>query len=618
MNRRQKTMVLRIAVSSLLLLVGLLISHELIRGAFLLASYLVIGWDVLKKAGGNILKGQIFDENFLMSIATLGAVLIGEYPEAVAVMLLYQIGEFFQSYAVQKSRKSIAALMDIRPDTAEVEREGSVQTVHPEDVNVDEIIVIKAGARVPLDAVVIEGTSALNTAALTGESHPRDVTVGDEIISGCINTSGLLRARVIKPYGESTVAKILDLVENASDKKARTESFITRFARIYTPAVVAAAALLFLIPPLFFGGAWREWGQRALNFLVVSCPCALVISVPLSFFGGLGSASKNGILIKGSQYLEALAQAETVAFDKTGTLTKGVFHVTAIHPDQLTEEELVQIAATVESYSEHPISRSIRAYFGSCYQGKPDADALSEVQEIPGQGVSVRYLGKTFHAGNDKLMNAIGVAMPNCPHIGTIVHVAQDDTYLGHIVIADEIKDGAKEAIAALRKEGVQRVVMLTGDSLAVAQDVAEKLGISEVHAQLLPAEKVERVEALIAEKSGKGQLLFVGDGINDAPVLTRADVGVAMGALGSDAAVEAADVVLMDDHPEKLALALRVSRKTLRIAGQNIVFALGVKGLVLILSAMGLASMWLAVFADVGVSILAILNAMRALSIQK
>ncbi len=610
MTKHQKTNLLRILLSGLGLIIALFLPEGLPRDLLLLAAYLTAGLDVLKEAFLGILHGQVFDENFLMALATLGAVAIGEYPEAVAVMVLYQIGELFQGYAVQKSRKSISTLMDIRPDTAEVERGGQLLTLSPDEVAVEEIIVIKAGARVPLDGMVIEGSSSLDTAALTGESLPRDVTVGDEVISGCVNHSGLLRVRVTKPYGESTVAKILDLVENASDKKARVESFITRFARIYTPAVVVAALLLFLFPPLVFGGSWKDWGERALNFLVVSCPCALVISVPLSFFGGIGGASKNGILIKGSNYLESLARAEIVVFDKTGTLTRGVFHVTVIHPEEISEQELLRIAATVESYSQHPISRSIRSF----YHGSIDQEALSDVQEIAGQGVSARYDGHTIYAGNAKLMDSLQIALPHCPHAGTIVHVAREKDYLGHIVIADEVKKGAAESIAALKEQGVQKTVMLTGDSQAVAAEVAGQLHIDQVFAGLLPAEKVAHVEALLTQKSKQGQLLFVGDGINDAPVLTRADVGVAMGGLGSDAAVEAADVVLMDDNPEKLPLGIRIARKTLGIARQNIVFALTVKGAVLLLSALGMANMWIAVFADVGVSIIAIVNAMRAL----
>lgn len=611
MSRGQKKDLTRVLISAALLLLGLLVLPEgAPRFIGLLAAYLLVGWDVLLRAGQGILRGQIFDENFLMSVATLGAVAVGEIPEAVAVMLLYQVGELFQSYAVGKSRKSISALMDIRPETANVERAEGVQTVSPEEVEVGEMIVIRAGERVPLDGMVVEGVSTLDTAALTGESLPRDVSAGGEVISGCVNQSGLLRVRVTKPYGESTVAKILDLVENASDKKARAESFITRFARIYTPAVCLAALLLFVLPPLFFSGDWTDWGLRALSFLVVSCPCALVISVPLSFFGGIGGASRHGILVKGSNYLEALAKAETVVFDKTGTLTQGSFRVTVVHPGQLGQEELLRIAATVESYSDHPISRSIRAH----YHGEIDTQGLSDVTEIAGQGVSARYKEHMVYAGNAKLMESISVALPDCPHAGTIVHVAVDQEYLGHIVIADEIKPRSASAIAALKRAGVRKTVMLTGDSQSVADEVAAKLHLDEVYAQLLPAQKVEHVEKLLAQKSGNGLLVFVGDGINDAPVLTRADVGVAMGALGSDAAVEAADVVLMDDNPEKLATAIRIARKTLSIARQNIVFALGVKALVLVLVAIGVADMWMAVFADVGVSILAILNAMRAL----
>ncbi|MEG2701821.1 MAG: heavy metal translocating P-type ATPase [Clostridia bacterium] len=614
MSPKQKRHLVRIAISAVLFILGILIPNEIARMAFLLAAYLIVGADVLKEAGEGIVHGQLFDENFLMSLATIGAIAIGEYPEAVAVMLLYQVGEWFQSYAVGKSRASISALMDIRPETAMVERNGKVISVEPEEVCIDEVFVVKAGEKIPLDGVVVEGASALNTAALTGESLPRDVGAGDEVISGCINQLGLLRVRATKVYTDSTVAKILDLVENASDKKARAESFITRFARVYTPAVCLAALLLFLLPPLLMGGGWVEFGKRALNFLVVSCPCALVISVPLSFFGGIGGAGKCGILVKGSNYLEALAKAEVVVFDKTGTLTRGTFHVTVIHPDEITEDELLRVAATVESCSDHPISRSICAQ----YHGKLQLEGLSDIQEIAGQGVMARLNGKLVSAGNQKLMDALGIATPNCPHAGTIVHIARDSDYLGHIVIADEIKAGAAEAIAALKREGVRKTVMLTGDSLAVAQEVAAKLGIDEVHAQLLPAQKVAEVERLLSEKSARGQLVFVGDGINDAPVLTRADIGVAMGALGSDAAVEAADVVLMDDNPLKLSKAVQISRKTLAIARQNIVFALAIKLGVLVLVGVGLANMWMAVFADVGVSVLAILNAMRALRFAK
>ena len=612
MSHRQKRDLLRIAVAAVLFLAGLLVPDETVRLILFLLAYLTVGLDVLKEAGEGIVHGQLFDENFLMSIATLGAMVVGEYPEAVAVMLLYHVGELFQSYAVGKSRASIASLMDIRPETAAVERDGGVVTVDPEEVAVGEVFVLKAGDRVPLDGVVLEGTSALNTAALTGESMPRDVAPGDEVISGCINQTGLLRVRATKLYTDSTVARILDLVENASDKKARVETFITRFARVYTPAVCGAALLLFLIPSLFVDGRWADWGMRALSFLVVSCPCALVISVPLSFFGGIGGAGKRGILVKGSNYLEALAKADIVVFDKTGTLTRGVFHVTVVHPDQISEEELLRIAATVENASDHPIGRSICAG----YHGELALDQLTGVRELPGAGMSAVLEGATVSVGNEKLMRSLGVELPDCPHAGTVVHVARDGAYLGHIVISDQIKEGSQEAIASLKHEGVRRTVILTGDSQAVAQDVAAKLGVDEAHAQLLPAQKVEQVERLLNEKKPGGTLVFAGDGINDAPVLTRADVGVAMGALGSDAAVEAADVVLMDDDPRKLATAIRISRRTLAITRQSIVFALAVKLLVLVLVAAGVANMWWAVFADVGVSVLAILNAMRALRV--
>ncbi|MEA4998718.1 MAG: heavy metal translocating P-type ATPase [Candidatus Limiplasma sp.] len=614
MSRRQKRTLLSILLSAALFTVALFLQEGSLRMVLLLAAYALSGWEVLLEAGRNILRGEVFDENFLMAIATVGAIVIGEYPEAVAVMLLYQIGELFQSYALGKSRRSIAALMDIRPDTATVERDGTTAVLSPEDVAVADVLVIKPGERVPLDGVILEGTSALNTAALTGESAPRDVTVGDEVISGCVNQSGLLRVRVTKPYSESTVSKILDLVENASVKKAKVENFITRFARVYTPLVCALALLLFVIPSLITGDA-RTWGERALSFLVVSCPCALVISVPLTFFGGIGGASKRGILVKGSNYLEQLADAEVVVFDKTGTLTEGAFRVTLVHPELVSEQELLRLAATVESYSDHPISRSIRAH----YHLPVDIQELANVQEIAGQGVTASLAGRTVYAGNEALMNAIGVAIPVCPHLGTIVHVAQDGTYLGHIVIADQIKATSKEAIAALRREGVRKTVMLTGDAKPVADYVAAELGLDEARAQLLPADKVAEVEALLSEtrQRGRGRLLFVGDGVNDAPVLTRADVGVAMGALGSDAAVEAADVVLMDDDPRKLALGMRIARRTLSIARQNIIFALVVKALTLLLVAVGLANMWLAVFADVGVSFLAILNASRALNVR-
>ena len=562
----------------------------------------------------NIAHGQVFDENFLMSLATVGALATGEYPEAVFVMLFYQVGELFQSYAVDQSRKSITSLMDIRPDYANIEVDGQLRQVDPEDVAVGDTIVIKAGERIPLDGVVLEGTSNVDTAALTGESLPREAQPGDDVISGCVNLSGLLRVRVTKAFEESTVAKILDLVENSSSKKARAENFITKFARYYTPAVVLAAVALALLPPLFTSIQWVDSIQRALNFLVVSCPCALVISVPLSFFGGIGGASKNGILVKGGNYLEVLAKTELVVFDKTGTLTRGVFNVTAIHPDHCGEAQLLELAALAERYSDHPISRSLKEAYGK----ELDASRVSNVEELSGRGVRATVDGRQICAGNDKLMEDIGVSWHPCHRVGTTVHVASDGVYLGHIVISDEVKPDAKEAITALKACGVRRTVMLTGDAKAVGESVAQELGLDEVHTQLLPADKVTRVEALLGEVSPKGALAFVGDGINDAPVLSRADIGIAMGGLGSDAAIEAADIVLMDDKPSKLADAIRIARRTLAIVRQNIVFALAVKFLVLALSAAGVANMWEAVFADVGVSVIAILNAMRALKTVK
>ena len=549
-----------------------------------------------------------------MSLATVGALATGEYPEAVFVMLFYQVGELFQSYAVDQSRKSITSLMDIRPDYANIEVDGQLRQVDPEDVAVGDTIVIKAGERIPLDGVVLEGTSNVDTAALTGESLPREAQPGDDVISGCVNLSGLLRVRVTKAFEESTVAKILDLVENSSSKKAKAENFITKFARYYTPAVVLAAVALALLPPLFPSIQWVDSIQRALNFLVVSCPCALVISVPLSFFGGIGGASKNGILVKGGNYLEVLAKTELVVFDKTGTLTRGVFNVTAIHPDHCGEAQLLELAALAESYSDHPISRSLKEAYGK----ELDASRVSNVEELSGRGVRATVDGRQICAGNDKLMEDIGVSWHPCHRVGTTVHVASDGVYLGHIVISDEVKPDAKEAITALKACGVRRTVMLTGDAKAVGESVAQELGLDEVHTQLLPADKVTRVEALLGEVSPKGALAFVGDGINDAPVLSRADIGIAMGGLGSDAAIEAADIVLMDDKPSKLADAIRIARRTLAIVRQNIVFALAVKFLVLALSAAGVANMWEAVFADVGVSVIAILNAMRALKTVK
>ena len=611
MSKKQKRMLFRVLASAVLFAVALLLPTEgWLRLFTFLIPYAVIAWDVLWRAVRNIAHGQVFDENFLMSLATVGALATGEYPEAVFVMLFYQVGELFQSYAVDQSRKSITSLMDIRPDYANIEVDGQLRQVDPEDVAVGDTIVIKAGERIPLDGVVLEGTSNVDTAALTGESLPREAQPGDDVISGCVNLSGLLRVRVTKAFEESTVAKILDLVENSSSKKAKAENFITKFARYYTPAVVLAAVALALLPPLFTSIQWVDSIQRALNFLVVSCPCALVISVPLSFFGGIGGASKNGILVKGGNYLEVLAKTELVVFDKTGTLTRGVFNVTAIHPDHCGEAQLLELAALAESYSDHPISRSLKEAYGK----ELDASRVSNVEELSGRGVRATVDGRQICAGNDKLMEDIGVSWHPCHRVGTTVHVASDGVYLGHIVISDEVKPDAKEAITALKACGVRRTVMLTGDAKAVGESVAQELGLDEVHTQLLPADKVTRVEALLGEVSPKGALAFVGDGINDAPVLSRADIGIAMGGLGSDAAIEAADIVLMDDKPSKLADAIRIARRTLAIVRQNIVFALAVKFLVLALSAAGVANMWEAVFADVGVSVIAILNAMRAL----
>ena len=575
-----------------------------------IVSYAVIGWDVLWRAVRNICHGQVFDENFLMTLATVGAFLTGEYREAVAVMLFYQVGELFQSYAVGKSRKSIASLMDIRPDSANVEREGQLVEVDPEEVAVGDAIVVKPGERIPIDGVVLEGESSIDTAALTGESCPRDVVPGDDVVSGCINRTGLLRVRTTKAFGESTVARILEMVENSSAKKAKAENFITRFARWYTPSVVIAAVLLAILPPLAMGGNWQEWLHRALIFLVISCPCALVISVPLSFFGGIGGASRQGILVKGANYLEALANAEIVVFDKTGTLTKGVFNVTAIHPDTCSESQLLEMAALAENYSDHPISRSIREAYGK----EIDTRRVQDTKEMSGRGVQATIDGKSVCVGNDKWMEEIGVKWHPCHRIGTTVHVAIDGEYAGHLVISDEVKPDAYTAIEALRAQNVKKTVMLTGDARTVGEKTAEELGIDQVFAQLLPTDKVEHVEALMREKSKNGKLVFVGDGINDAPVLSRADIGIAMGAMGSDAAIEAADIVLMDDKPSKIATAIRISQRTLRIVHQNIVFALVVKGIVLLLGALGISGMWEAVFADVGVSVIAILNAMRAL----
>ena len=617
MTKKQKKMLIRI-LCSFVLLVAAAIVEKLLPDALpqwgwllvFLAPYLLIGYDVLKEAVESIFHGQMLDEHFLMMVATVGALCVGELEEAVAVMLFYQVGELFQSYAVGKSRKSISALMDIRPDYANIERDGKLEQVDPEEIQVGDIIVVKAGEKVPLDGVVMEGKTTLNTAALTGESLPRDAAEGDEIISGCVNISGLIRVRVTKPFSESTVSRILELVENASNKKTRTERFITRFARIYTPAVVGAAVLLAIVPPLVLHGNWSDWIYRALTFLVVSCPCALVISVPLSFFGGIGGASSKGILVKGSNYIEALAHCETVVFDKTGTLTEGSFQVTAVHPDAVDEKELLRLAAAAESYSDHPISLSLKA---ACHDSI-DSKLVTNVHEIAGKGVQAEFEGHTLSVGNGKLMESLGIEEHKCHKVGTIVHVAMDGKYLGHIVISDVIKPDAAKAIANLKACGVQRTVMLTGDRREVAQNVAQQLKLDDVKAELMPQGKVEAVEELLKAKNPKSTLAFVGDGINDAPVLSRADIGIAMGALGSDAAIEAADVVLMDDQPSKIAEAIRISRKTMGIAMQNIVFALAVKAVVLAVTAFGAGNMWWAVFADVGVSLIAILNAMRAL----
>ena len=615
MTRKQKKMVARIAASAVLLVAAVLIPYEgPWRFVLFLPAYFVIGWDVLWKAARNIAHGQVFDENFLMALATVGAFCTGffgqgEYPEAVFVMLFYQVGELFQSYAVGKSRKSIASLMDIRPDYANVERDGRLLQVDPEEVAVGDTITVKAGEKIPLDGLVLEGSSLVNTSALTGESVPRQVRPGDSVISGCVNQNGLLRVQVTKAFGESTVQKILDLVENASSKKAKAENFITKFARYYTPVVVFCALALAVVPPLFVGN-WTGWVQKALIFLVVSCPCALVISVPLSFFGGIGGASRQGILVKGGNYLEVLADTELVVFDKTGTLTKGVFQVTAIHPEGVSQQELLELAALAESYSDHPISRSLKEAWGKAL----DTARVGQVEELSGRGVRAQVDGKEVWAGNGKLMEEIGLAYRPSGQVGTVVHVAAEGRYLGYILIADEVKPDAKEAIAALKAQGVKKTVLLTGDAKDVGEAVAQELGLDEAYTQLLPGDKVERVEALLQETSPKGKLAFVGDGINDAPVLSRADIGIAMGALGSDAAIEAADLVLMDDKPSKIAKAMEISKRTLRIVRQNIVFALAVKLLVLMLTPFGLANLWEAVFADVGVMVLAILNASRAL----
>lgn len=615
MTRKQKRLLFRIIVAAVLFAAGSLLPlGPTVEMGIFLVCYAVIGWDIVWKAVTNILHGQVFDENFLMTIATIGALILGEHSEGVAVMLFYQVGEWFQSYAVSKSRKSIASLMDIRPDYANVERNGKLEQVDPDEVNIGDTIVVKPGERVPLDGKIIKGTSALDTSALTGESMPRDVEPGMEVISGCINQTGILTIQTTKKYGESTVAKILDLVENASDKKGKTENFISRFARYYTPIVVFAAIALAILPPLVTGQPFSVWIYRALTFLVISCPCALVISIPLSFFGGIGGASKIGVLVKGSNYLESLAHTEVVVFDKTGTLTKGSFAVSQIKAIDMKEEQLLELAAYAEDYSNHPISQSIQKAYGR----KIDNSRISDVQEIAGHGVRAVIDGKTVLAGNAKLMNRENIAYPPSDAIGTVIYLACNGKYAGYIVIEDEVKADAPAAIRALKEVGVRKTVMLTGDADAVGKKVAQKLGLDQAYTELLPADKVDRVEAMLKQTSEKGKLVFVGDGINDAPVLARADVGIAMGGLGSDAAIEAADVVLMTDEPSKISAVVRIARKTIRIANENIVFALGVKLLVLILGATGYANMWAAVFADVGVSVIAILNAIRAMRVKK
>lgn len=619
MNKKQKKMLIRIIIAAVLIVVfSLLPAEGYLRFVLFMIPYLVIGYDILKKAFKGILNKQVFDENFLMAVATVGAILLGDYSEGVAVMLFYQIGELFQSYAVGKSRRNISELMDIRPDYANIEKDGTLEQVDPDEVEIGTIIVVQPGEKVPIDGVITEGTSTLNTSALTGESLPRDAKAGDEVISGCINMTGLLKIRTTKEFGESTVSRILELVENSSSRKSKSENFISKFAKYYTPAVCYGAIALALIPPivlLIMGkpAMWGDWIYRALTFLVISCPCALVISIPLSFFAGIGGASNQGILVKGSNYLETLAQTKYVVFDKTGTMTQGVFEVSGIHHNEMPDEKLLEYAALAECSSSHPISKSLQKAYG-----KPiDRNRVTDIEEISGNGVIAKVDGISVAAGNTKLMNRLGIAYQDCHHVGTVVHMAIDGKYAGHILISDIIKPHAKEAIAELKKAGISKTVMLTGDSKRVADQVAEELGIQEVYSELLPADKVSRVEELLNQKSEKDKLAFVGDGINDAPVLSRADIGIAMGALGSDAAIEAADIVLMDDDPLKISKAIKIARKCIRIVYENIYFAIGIKVLCLILGALGIANMWMAIFADVGVMIIAVLNAIRTLFVK-
>lgn len=626
MSKKQKKMLARILIAAMLMIALHFVPVEgMARFILYLVPYLVIGYDILLKAFKGIKNRQPFDESLLMAVATVGAIVIaltdsGDYTEAIAVMLFYQVGEWFQSYAVGKSRRNISDLMDIRPDYANIETDGKLTQVAPDEVEIGSVIVVQPGEKVPIDGIIIEGSTALNTSALTGESLPREAGEGDEVISGCINMTGVLKIRTTKEFGDSTVSKILDLVENASSRKSRSEAFITRFARIYTPAVVYSAIALALLPPLvrMFGmgldAQWETWVYRALTFLVISCPCALVISIPLSFFAGIGGASNAGVLVKGSNYLEILSQTKYVVFDKTGTLTQGVFEVNAVHHNQMDREELLEYAALAESASSHPISKSLQRAYGK----EIDRSRVTEIQEISGNGVTAKVDGVEVAAGNSKLMDRLGVKWIDCHQSGTIIHMAVDGRYAGHIVISDIEKPHAREAVRALKRSGVEKTVMLTGDSRKVAEHVAADLGIDEVHAELLPADKVAKVEELLAQKPARGKLAFVGDGINDAPVLSRADIGIAMGAMGSDAAIEAADIVLMDDDPLKIAKAIRISRKCLRIVYENIWFAIGVKLICLVLGAVGVANMWLAIFADVGVMIIAVLNAIRALFVKK
>ena len=624
MNKKQKKMLIRILIAAAMLIALKLIPVTgILRLGLYLVVYGIIGYDILKKAWKGILNRQVFDENFLMAVATIGAFALaiyersGDYVEAIAVMLFYQIGELFQSYAVGKSRRNISALMDIRPDYANIERDGQLEKVAPDEVEIGSVIVVQPGEKVPLDGVILSGTSSLNTSALTGESLPRDAKEGDEVISGCINMTGVLRIQTTKEFGESTVSKILELVEDSSSHKSKSEAFISKFARVYTPAVCYSALALAILPPvvrLLTGNSaqWGEWIYRALTFLVISCPCALVISIPLSFFAGIGGASKEGVLIKGSNYLETLSQVKTVVFDKTGTLTQGVFEVSGVHHNEMEDEKLLEYAALAECASSHPISKSLQRAYGK----EIDRDRVSDIQEISGKGISAKVDGHDVLAGNSKLMELNRIAFIDCHSVGTIIHMAIDGEYAGHIVISDVVKPHAKEAIERLKHSGVEKTVMLTGDTLRVAEQVAKDLGVDEVHSDLLPADKVAQVEKLLAAKGDKDKLAFVGDGINDAPVLSRADIGIAMGAMGSDAAIEAADVVLMDDDPMKIAKAIRISRKCIGIVYQNIVFALVVKFACLALGALGIANMWTAIFADVGVMVLAVLNAIRALRV--